>query len=76
MQEGDKIIKVNGIETTLPSGISYFAKLSAKFDGKADETYINQNYDKLKKLNHAFTKDEIMMQVAFQEQYFHIEIRL
>jgi len=60
MQEGDKIIKVNGIETTLPSGISYFAKLSAKFDGKADETYINQNYDKLKKLNHAFTKDEII----------------
>lgn len=60
MQVGDKIVKINGTETTLPSGLSTFSRLSAKFDGKVDETYVNQNYDKLKKLNHAFSKDEII----------------
>lgn len=60
MQVGDKIVKINGIETTLPSAINYFATLSKKFDGKADETYINQNYDKLKKINHAFSDNEII----------------
>ena len=60
MQVGDKIIKINGTETPLPSGVNIFATLSKKFDGKVDETYVNQNYEKLKKLNIAYNEDEII----------------
>ena len=34
--------------------------MSAKFDGKADGTYIGENLEKLRKLNPAFKEDEII----------------
>lgn len=60
LQENDKIIEINGSKINSPYGLLAYAKLSKKFDGKADETYIGQNYEKLKKLNTAYNDDEII----------------
>ena len=60
LQSGDRVLEINGSEINTPYGIVAFAKLSAKFDGKADGTYIGENLEKLKKLNPAFKEDEII----------------
>ena len=60
LQKGDRIIEINGSEINTPYGLLAFAKLSAKFDGKADGTYIGENLEKLRKLNPAFKEDEII----------------
>ena len=60
LQKGDKIIEINGSNIDTPYGLLAFAKLSAKFDGKADGTYIGENLEKLRKLNPAFKEDEII----------------
>ena len=60
LQSGDRVLEINGSEINTPYGLVAFAKLSAKFDGKADGTYIGENLEKLKKLNPAFKEDEII----------------
>lgn len=58
IQKGDKIVEINGSKITSSYGLLAYAKLSQKFDGKANETYIGRNYEMLKKLNPAFSADE------------------
>ncbi len=60
IQEGDRIAKINGSDIKSFYALITYANLSAQFDGKVDEIYLNQNYEKLKKLNHAFSEDEII----------------
>lgn len=60
MQKGDKIIKINGMPVNLSSSLIMTSQLSKAYDGKADETFINRNYYELKKLNPAFTREEII----------------
>lgn len=60
MQKGDKIIKVNGTPVNLSSSLIMVSQLSKAYDGKVSETFANENFNRLKKLNPAFTKDEII----------------
>lgn len=60
LQPGDKVIEINGSKVDTDFALPLFARYSKKFDGKADEILINKNYEKLKKLNPAFTRDEII----------------
>jgi len=60
MQPGDRIAKINGSDIKSFYALYTYANLSAKFDGKVSESYLNQNYEKLKKLNRAFREDEII----------------
>lgn len=60
MQKGDKIIKINGMPVNLSSSLIMTSQLSKAYDGKADEAFINRNYNELKKLNPAFTREEII----------------
>lgn len=60
MQKGDRIAKINGSDIKSYYALITYGTKSAKFDGKVNEIYLNTNYEKLKKLNHAFSEDEII----------------
>ncbi len=60
IQKGDKIISINGIPVTTSTALITISQLSKEKDNKADEIFINENYNKLKALNPAFTKEEII----------------
>ncbi|MBS5802239.1 MAG: RIP metalloprotease RseP [Brachyspira sp.] len=60
IEKGDKIVELNGIPVTTSSALITTSQLSKKNDGKVDNRFVNENYENLKKLNPAFTKDEII----------------
>lgn len=60
MQKGDKIIKINGSPVDRKYTLNLYAMYSASFDGKVNATQAEQNFEKLKKLNPALKKDEII----------------
>ena len=60
LQKGDKIVEINGSEINTKYGVNLYALYSASYDGKVNETLVEQNYEKIKKINPAFTKDEII----------------
>ena len=60
LQQGDKILKINGSEITTSYALSLFAQQSKKFDGKVDESFVEENLVKLKKLNPAYKENEII----------------
>ncbi len=60
LQAGDKIVEVNGSKIDTKYGINLYAMYSASFDGKISEKIADENYTRLKKINPAFVKDEII----------------
>jgi len=60
MKEGDKIIEINGSPINKEYSIYMYAQNSKSDDGKVSEQKVKENYDNLKKINVAFTKDEII----------------
>ena len=60
LEAGDRIVEINGSKINSPYGLVAFAQFSKKFDGKADENYINENLEKLEKINPTFKQDEII----------------
>lgn len=58
LQKGDKIININGSNVESSYAILSYAQASKKNDGKADESFIEYNYERLKKLNPAFKRNE------------------
>ena len=60
LQQGDKVVKINGSEITTSYALSLFAQQSKKFDGKVDESFVEENLVKLKKLNPAYRENEII----------------
>lgn len=60
LKKGDKIIEVNGSQVNTKYGLNLYALYSASFDGKTNEGLAEKNCEYLKKLNPAYTKDEII----------------
>lgn len=60
MQKGDKIVEINGSPINTKYGVYLYANYSASFDGKTSPALIEENYKELKRINHAFTRDEII----------------
>ena len=60
LQKGDKIIKVNGTPVNFSSALTMVSQQSKAYDGKADESFIDSNFTSLKKLNPAFSREEII----------------
>lgn len=60
IEKGDKIVEINEMPVTSSSALITTAQLSKQNDGKADENFVNENYEKLKKLNPVFEKDEVI----------------
>lgn len=62
MKKGDKIIEINGSPATSKYALNLFAMYSASDDGKVDEELAEENYKELKKINPAFSKDEVIQE--------------
>ena len=60
LKKGDKLIEVNGSQVNTKYGLNLYALYSASFDGKTNEGLAEKNCEYLKKLNPAYTKDEII----------------
>lgn len=60
MQEGDKIIEINGSPADTKYALNLYAMYSASFDGKTDKELVEKNYTNLKKINQAFPREEII----------------
>lgn len=60
MQNGDKISQINGYEIQNPNSLVTYVTLHKKFDSKVNNEDVENVYNELKKLNRAFTRDEII----------------
>lgn len=60
IQKKDKIVKINGENITNTFSLLSFCQLSKTDDGKIDKSLANDNFVKLKELNPALLKDEII----------------
>ena len=60
MQKGDKIIEINSTPINTKYAVNHYALYSAGYDGKVNQVNAEQNYEKLKNLNPAFSDDEII----------------
>lgn len=58
MQDGDRVIKINGSDISSSYALTLYAQNSKPFDGRVDETFVKNNLDKLKKLNPKIKEDE------------------
>jgi len=58
MQAGDRIVRINGTDVKNPNALVMYAQMSKKYDGKVDKIALEQNYEALKKLNPAFSRNE------------------
>lgn len=61
-EKGDKIVKINGSDVTSKYALRLYAMYSQKHDGKVTENQVENVYNSLKKINHAFTRDEIVLE--------------
>ncbi len=62
LKKGDKIIEINGSPADSKYALNLFAMYSASNDGKVDTELVEKNYKELKKINPAFSKDEVIQE--------------
>lgn len=60
-QKGDKIVKINDSDVTSKYALRLYAMYSEKNDGKITNAQLETVYKKLKSLNHAYERDEIIL---------------
>lgn len=60
VKEGDKIVSVNGVKITNAGTLLSIMRLSKTRDGLVDKNIVEQNYEKIKKLNPALARNEII----------------
>ena len=60
LKVGDKIVSVNGTKITNTYSLLNIVQLSKTRDGLVDMEIVEQNYEKIKKLNPALERDEIV----------------
>ena len=60
LEKGDRLLTINGTKATSTVAPILIAQLSKEKDGKVDEIFVNKNYEKLKKMNVSFTRDEVI----------------
>ena len=62
MEEGDRLAKINGSKVKSKYTVYLYAGNSKLNDGKADTKFISDNYERLKAINPAFSKDELIQE--------------
>lgn len=60
LQKGDKIISINNSDATSKYTIYLYAQNSKLNDGKINSNFLENNYEKLKSINPAFERNEII----------------
>jgi regulator of sigma E protease len=60
LQKGDQIIKINGSDILTNYAVTLYSKNSAKYDGKVDSDFANENINLLKRLNNKIASDDVI----------------
>ncbi|MDR1167728.1 MAG: RIP metalloprotease RseP [Heliobacteriaceae bacterium] len=60
LKAGDKIYEINGSRIDTKYALFLYSQLNKKFDGKVNGKFAEDNYARLKAVNHAFPRDEII----------------
>lgn len=60
LQPGDRLLSINGSNVKSKYTVYLYAANSKPYDGKADEAFIEDNYERIKNINPAFSRDEII----------------
>jgi len=60
LEPGDRVVEINGSVINTAYGLNWYAQSSKAFDGKVNETAVEDNYLRLKKQNQAFERNEII----------------
>lgn len=61
MQEGDKLLQINGSDITSPNVLLSYVQLSKKFDGKVAMDEVQKNLEIIEKLNPDIQKDGVIL---------------
>jgi len=79
LQKNDKIVEINGTKIDTTFALLKFIQLSKTDDGKISKTDANNNYNKLKALNPAILKNEIIpkdVAIELPELVFESPVKL
>ena len=60
MQNGDRVLKVNGVDVNSPYIFTLFLQNSAAYDSKADKALVEENMSKLSSLNSNIEESQII----------------
>ena len=60
LQSGDRVYEINGSSIDTRYGLYLYTQLNKAFDGKINEEFVEENYKRLKPMNFAFMRDEII----------------
>ena len=60
MQKGDRVLKINGSDINSSYALTLYAKSSKKYDGKVDESFVNEKLEELEKLNPTVNNEEVI----------------
>lgn len=60
LQEGDRVINVNGSDINSSYALTLYSKSSKPYDGKVDEDFVQSNLEKIKKLNPSLNDTDII----------------
>lgn len=60
LEKGDRVIKINGSDINSAYALTLYSKNCKSFDGKVDEDFVNENLEKLKKLNSKLNDSEVI----------------
>lgn len=60
MQNGDRVIKINGSDINSSYALTLYAKNSSLNDGKVDENFVQENLSAIEQLNPSIPADEVV----------------
>lgn len=60
LQAGDRVINVNGSDINSSYALTLYSKSSKPNDGKVDESFVNTNLEKIKKLNPSLSENDVI----------------
>lgn len=64
MQNGDRVIKINGSDINSSYALTLYAQNNKPYDGKADSEFVQSNLEKLKKLNPKLNETESIQKLT------------
>lgn len=60
LEKGDRVININGSDINSVYALTLYSQTSKSFDGKVEEEFVNENLEKLKKLNSKLTELDVI----------------
>lgn len=60
LQKGDRVVKINGSDINSSYALTLYSQNSKTYDGKVDKEFVQNNLEKLQKLNPKVTQDDVI----------------